>query len=71
MRIIVGMTGASGAIFGRRSKPRSHWIYIAAGAVFETFVDPVACATLLELRSDGLPDRVDGGQLGSALLGFP
>lgn len=47
----------TGAIFGRTSKPRSHRLYIAAGAAFETFADPVARATLLELRADGR----DGG----------
>jgi hypothetical protein len=47
----------TGAIFGRQSKPRSHYLYIAAGAKFETFVDPIAQQTLLELRADGR----DGG----------
>jgi len=45
------------AIFGRRSKPRSHWLYLAAAATFETFIDPIAQQTLLELRADGR----DGG----------
>jgi len=45
------------AIFGRRSKPQSHWLYYADGAQFETFVDPIAQQTLLELRADGR----DGG----------
>ncbi len=43
----------TGAIFGRPSKPRSHWLYIAPGAVFATFIDPLDGATLLELRADG------------------
>jgi hypothetical protein len=47
----------TGAIFGRKSKPRSHRLYIASDAKFETFVDPIAQQTLLELRSDGR----DGG----------
>jgi hypothetical protein len=47
----------TGAIFGRRSKPRSHWLYIAEAAQFEAFVDPIAQQTMLELRSDGR----DGG----------
>jgi hypothetical protein len=47
----------TGAIFGRKSKPRSHWLYTAPGAKFETFIDPIAQQTLLELRSDGR----DGG----------
>jgi hypothetical protein len=45
------------AIFGRKSKPRSHWLYIADRAQFETFIDPIAQQTLLELRADGR----DGG----------
>ena len=45
------------AIFGRPSKPRSHWLYIAHGAQFESFIDPIAQQTLLELRADGR----DGG----------
>jgi hypothetical protein len=47
----------TGAVFGRRSKPRAHWLYVSAGATFATFGDPVARATLLELRGDGR----DGG----------
>ena len=47
----------TGATFGRKAKPCSHWLYVALGATFETFVDPVARATLLELRADGR----DGG----------
>ena len=47
----------TGAIFGRPSKPRSHWLYIASGTQFETFIDPIAQQTLLELRADGR----DGG----------
>jgi hypothetical protein len=50
----------TGAIFGRRSKPRSHWLYMADGAQFETFIDPIAQQTLLELRADG---RDGGGHL--------
>jgi hypothetical protein len=47
----------TGAIFGRKSKPRSHWLYIADGGRFEVFADPVAGLTMLELRADGR----DGG----------
>ena len=47
----------TGAIFGRKSKPRSHWLYVSPGAKFETFIDPIGQQTLLELRSDGR----DGG----------
>jgi len=45
------------ARFGRASKPLSHWLYVAAGATFETFIDPIANDTMLELRADGR----DGG----------
>jgi hypothetical protein len=41
------------AEFGRKSKPRSHRLYVATGATFEAFVDPIAGDTMLELRSDG------------------
>jgi hypothetical protein len=47
----------TGAIFGRKSKPCAHWLYVSSGATFSTFGDPVARATLLELRADGR----DGG----------
>jgi hypothetical protein len=45
---------ATGAEFGRASKPRSHRLYVADGAVFETFHDPLLPdrkKTILELRS--------------------
>jgi hypothetical protein len=48
---------ATQAEFGRHSKPRSHRLYIAPRAVFESFTDPVDGSTLLELRADGR----DGG----------
>jgi hypothetical protein len=42
------------AEFGRPSKPRSHRLYVAAGASFEAFHDPLSAGqTLLELRADG------------------
>jgi hypothetical protein len=47
----------TGAVFGRASKPRSHRLYIAPGAVYETFADPSTGDTLLELRAAGR----DGG----------
>jgi hypothetical protein len=45
----------TGAIFGRKSKPSSHWIFISAGAVFEAFSDPLRDKknTLLEIRARG------------------
>jgi hypothetical protein len=47
----------TGAEFGRKSKPRSHRLYIAPGAVHEAFADPLDGTTLLELRAQGR----DGG----------
>ncbi len=47
----------TGAVFGRPSKPRSHRLYRARGAVFATFADPLDGSMLLELRADGR----DGG----------
>ncbi len=45
----------TGAIFGRRSNPRSHRLYISPGALFELFADPLATgkSTLLEVRAPG------------------
>jgi hypothetical protein len=42
---------ATRAVFGRRSKPKSHRLYIASGAAYESFVDPLTGDTLLELRA--------------------
>jgi hypothetical protein len=44
----------TGAIFGRASKPQSHWLYPVNGpAPSRKFKDPVTSETLLELRGDG------------------
>jgi Primase C terminal 2 (PriCT-2)/Bifunctional DNA primase/polymerase, N-terminal len=48
---------ATQAEFGRASKLRSHRLFIAPKATFETFADPVDGSMLLELRADGR----DGG----------
>ena len=45
------------AAFGRQSKPSSHRLYIARGAVYESFADPLSGKTLVELRAAGR----DGG----------
>jgi hypothetical protein len=45
------------AVFGRGSKPRSHRLFIAPGAVYESFADPLTGNTLIELRAAGR----DGG----------
>ena len=39
--------------FGRVSKPRSHRLYIATGAIFAAYADPLTGETLVELRADG------------------
>jgi hypothetical protein len=41
------------AEFGRPSKPRSHRLYIAPGAIYESFADPISGEMLIELRADG------------------
>jgi hypothetical protein len=41
------------AEFGRKSKPRSHRLYITRDAVKEAFADPLDGTMLLELRADG------------------
>ena len=49
----------TGAVFGRASKPASHWLYVAPGAMYRSFGDPFVekdspdKATLVELRADG------------------
>ena len=48
---------ATGGVFGRASKPRSHRLFVAPGAAYEAFADPVTGATILELRAQGR----DGG----------
>ena len=47
----------TGAEFGRRSKPRSHRLYIAPGAVYRSWGDSSTSTMLVELRADGR----DGG----------
>jgi Bifunctional DNA primase/polymerase, N-terminal/Primase C terminal 2 (PriCT-2) len=49
----------TGAIFGRPSKPHSHRLFIAPGARYESFGDPLSEGknTVVELRADGK----DGG----------
>lgn len=48
---------ASGAEFGRASKPCSHRLFVAPGAAYEAFSDPLDGTMLLELRAQGR----DGG----------
>jgi hypothetical protein len=44
---------ATRAMFGRPSKPKSHRLYTALDAAYESFVDPLIGDTLLELRAGG------------------
>jgi putative DNA primase/helicase len=48
-----GYLPRTGAVFGRRSRPRSHRLYRAAGVRRAAFVDPADGEMLLELRGDG------------------
>jgi hypothetical protein len=59
------------AEFGRSAKPRSHRLFIAPGAVFEAFADPISGEMLVELRAAGrdggahltlLPPSITDGQ---------
>jgi hypothetical protein len=43
----------TGAVFGRPAKPRSHRLYIAPGARYASFADPIGGDMILELRSAG------------------
>jgi DNA-binding transcriptional ArsR family regulator len=47
----------TGAVFGRRGKPSSHWLYISNFPKTEKFVDPFEAvkqnATIVEIRSTG------------------
>jgi RecA-family ATPase len=44
---------ATAAVFGRPSKPKSHRLYVALGAAYEAFADPLTGDMLLELRAQG------------------
>jgi hypothetical protein len=48
---------ATNAVFGRPSKPRSHRLYVACGAVKQAFADPTDGTMLVELRADGREGR--------------
>jgi hypothetical protein len=43
----------TGAIFGRQTRPRSHWLYIAVIHSKVTFTDPVTGKRLLEILTNG------------------
>jgi hypothetical protein len=57
------------AVFGRASKPRAHRLYIAPGAVYEGFADPLDGSTLLELRAAGA--EAPDGRRGQHQTVFP
>jgi hypothetical protein len=64
----------STATFGRPSKPRSHWLYVAEGAITEQFCDlpeegKPRGATLVELRAT--PPSRAGQQVGGHQTVFP
>jgi Bifunctional DNA primase/polymerase, N-terminal len=44
---------ATDAVFGWASKPRSHWLYLAVDARYESFSNPSSGEFLLELRAEG------------------
>jgi hypothetical protein len=58
------------AVFGWRSKLRLHRLFIAPGAVYEKFTDPMTGDTLLEIGADGREDR-DGDKRGAHQTLFP
>jgi hypothetical protein len=42
------------AVFGRKSKPESHWVYsVESGCPTEKLTDPLTGKTIVELRGDG------------------
>ena len=54
---------ATDAVFGRPTKPRSHRLYVAPGAVTIKFVDPLDKAMLVELRANGGQQTVFPGSV--------
>jgi hypothetical protein len=57
----------TGAVFGRKSRPGSHRLYIAPGAGYASFADPLDGHMLIELRAGGahqtlLPPSVADGE---------
>jgi hypothetical protein len=44
---------ATGAIFGRQTSPRSHWLYVAPIPKKVTFTDPVTGKRILEILTNG------------------
>lgn len=44
---------ATGAIFGRRTRPRSHWLYVSLIPRKVSFLDPVSGKRLIEVLTNG------------------
>lgn len=59
---------ATSAVFGRKSKPRSHYLYRADGeeCAKRAFIDPVSRSTIIEIRADGGHQTVFPGSLHEA-----
>jgi putative DNA primase/helicase len=67
LKIAPEVLPSTGATFGRKSKPESHWLYTASVQKSVKFTDPAAGgdrggkhATLIELRSTGLQTVLPG-----------
>lgn len=43
----------TGAIFGRRTRPRSHWLYVSAIPSKVSFTDPISGKRLIEVLTNG------------------
>src|SRR5436305_5906480 len=43
----------TGAIFGRQTRPRSHWLYVAPIPSKVTFTDPITGKRLIEILTNG------------------
>lgn len=43
----------TGAIFGRQTSPRSHWLYVTPIPTKATFIDPISGKRLVELLTNG------------------
>lgn len=44
---------ATGAIFGRQTRPRSHWLYVSPIPSKATFIDPISGKRLVEILTNG------------------
>jgi AAA domain/Bifunctional DNA primase/polymerase, N-terminal len=53
VRLAKDFLPATGAIFGRQTRPRSHWLYVAPVPSKATFIDPVSGKRLIEILTNG------------------